>query len=142
MNTYLVIITTVLVATQIVRLIQNAVQLHKQDILFKEQLGHLAECNPTEQDFENQRKAYRLIVEYFETRKIKPPIIQEVKRDIVNVSAEAELDDMYTDRLEQKLKDELVEELWKYAKVETTKDPVNFRVRGKAVASVLNKVVD
>ena len=64
MNTYLAIITTVLVGTQIIRLIQNAVQLHRQNILFKEQLGHLAECNPTEKDFENQRKAYRLMVEY------------------------------------------------------------------------------
>ena len=37
MNTYLAIITTVLVITQIVRLIQNAVQLHRQNVLFKEQ---------------------------------------------------------------------------------------------------------
>ena len=63
MNTYLAIITTVLVITQIVRLIQNAVQLHRQNVLLKEQLGHLADCNPTKQDFENQRKAYRLIVD-------------------------------------------------------------------------------
>ncbi len=68
MNTYLAIITTVLVITQIVRLIQNAVQLHRQNILFKEQLGYLAGCNPTEQDFENRRKAYRLIVNYLEEK--------------------------------------------------------------------------
>ena len=68
MNTYLAIITTVLVITQIVRLIQNAVHLHRQDIFFKEQLGNLADCNPTEQDFENQRKAYRLIVDYLEEK--------------------------------------------------------------------------
>ena len=68
MNTYLAIITTVLVVTQIVRVCQNHIQLRRQNILFKEQLGHLAECNPTEQDFENQRKAYRLIVEYLERR--------------------------------------------------------------------------
>lgn len=66
MNTYLTIITTVLVITQIVRIIQNAVQLHRQNVLFKEKLGQLANCNPTEQDFENQRKAYRLIVNYLE----------------------------------------------------------------------------
>ena len=66
MNTYLTIITTVLVITQIVRIIQNAVQLHRQNVLFKEELGQLANCNPTEQDFENQRKAYRLIVNYLE----------------------------------------------------------------------------
>ena len=68
MNTYLAIITTVLVITQIVRLIQNAVQLHRQNVLFKEQLGQLAGCNPTEQDFENQRKAYQLIVDYLEEK--------------------------------------------------------------------------
>ena len=66
MNTYLAIITTVLVITQIVRIIQNAVHLHRQNVLFKEELGQLANCNPTEQDFENQRKAYRLIVNYLE----------------------------------------------------------------------------
>lgn len=66
MNTYLAIITTVLVITQIVRVIQNTVQLHRQNVLFKEQLGQLAECNPTKQDFENQRKAYQLIVNYLE----------------------------------------------------------------------------
>lgn len=68
MNTYLAIITTVLVITQIVRLIQNAVHLHRQDIFFKEQLGRLADCNPTKQDFENQRKAYQLIVDYLEEK--------------------------------------------------------------------------
>ena len=68
MNTYLAIITTVLVITQIVRLIQNAVQLHRQNVLFKEQLGQLADCNPTKQDFENQRKAYQLIVDYLEEK--------------------------------------------------------------------------
>ena len=68
MNTYLAIITTVLVITQIVRLIQNAVQLHRQNVLFKKQLGQLAACNPTEQDFENQRKAYQLIVDYLEEK--------------------------------------------------------------------------
>ena len=66
MNTYLAIITTVLVITQIVRVTQNAAQLHRQNVLFKEQLGQLAECNPTKQDFENQRKAYQLIVKYLE----------------------------------------------------------------------------
>ena len=68
MNTYLAIITTVLVITQIVRLIQNAVQLHRQNVLFKEQLWQFADCNPTKQDFENQRKAYRLIVDYLEEK--------------------------------------------------------------------------
>jgi hypothetical protein len=68
MNIYLAIITTVLVVTQIIRLIQNAVQLHRQNVLFKKQLGQLANCEPTEKDFDTQRKAYRLIVEYLEEK--------------------------------------------------------------------------
>ena len=66
MNIYLAIITTVLVVSQIIRVIQNAVQLHRQNVLFKKQLGQLAECEPTKEDFETQRKAYRLIVEHLE----------------------------------------------------------------------------
>ena len=68
MNTYLTIITTVLVVTQIIRLIQNAIQLRRQNILFEEQLGHLADTKITEEDFNTQRKAYRLIVEHLEGR--------------------------------------------------------------------------
>lgn len=68
MNTYLAIITTVLVVTQIIRLIQNAVQLRRQNVLFKKQLGDLAEMELTEKDFHTQRMAYRLIVEYLEHR--------------------------------------------------------------------------
>jgi hypothetical protein len=78
MNTYLAIITTLLVVTQIIRLIQNTIQLRKQDILFKEQLGQIQDVTP--EDFANQKKAYRLIVEYFESRKIKPPIISEERK--------------------------------------------------------------
>ena len=66
MNAYLAIMTTVLVVTQIVRLIQNAVQLRRQGVLFREQLGELAEMQLTERDFEIQKKAYRLAAAYFE----------------------------------------------------------------------------
>lgn len=68
MTIYLAIITTVLVVTQIIRLIQNAVQLRRQNVLFKEQLKDLADMEVTEKDFHTQRKAYRLIVEYLEHR--------------------------------------------------------------------------
>lgn len=37
MNVYLVIITTVLVLTQVIRIAQNAIQLKRQDTLFKKQ---------------------------------------------------------------------------------------------------------
>ena len=68
MNTYLVIITTVLVVTQIIRIIQNTIQLRRQKTLFEKQLGSLADMELTERDFETQRKAYRLAVEYLEHR--------------------------------------------------------------------------
>lgn len=141
MNTYLVIITTVLVVTQIIRLIQNAVQLHKQNILFKEQLGHLAEFNPTEQDFENQRKAYRMIVEYFEAKKIKPPIIREETRNVVECGAVVTLDETLANCLEDELIQRLGEEVYKFAKIEIKNDPLNYSVSGKATVNVLDKVV-
>lgn len=76
MNTYLAIITTVLVITQIIRLIQNTIQLRKQDILFKAQLKELAGMELTERDFETQRKAYRLAVEFFKRREEDGRILQ------------------------------------------------------------------
>jgi hypothetical protein len=68
MNTYLAIITTALAITQILRVIQNNIQLRRQKILFEKQLKELADMELTERDFETQRKAYRLIVEYLEHR--------------------------------------------------------------------------
>ena len=68
MNTYLAIMTTVLVVSQIVRVIQNAVQLRRQNILFKKELKELSDLELTGRDFETQRKAYRLAVEYLEHR--------------------------------------------------------------------------
>lgn len=68
MELYLAIITTVLVITQIIRLIQNTIQLRRQKTLFKQQLKELADMELEERDFETQRKAYRLAVEFFERR--------------------------------------------------------------------------
>jgi hypothetical protein len=143
MKVYLAIIITALVVIQVIRLLQNVVQLHRQKILFNELLGDLANCNPTEQDFETQRKAYRLIIEHFEAQKIKPPMIREETRNIVNVRAEAEIDELIESHdpgaLGRKLMMSLVENLRQYATVQITKDPLNYCVRGKAVVSVLDK---
>lgn len=68
MTTYLTIITTVLVVTQIIRCVQNAVQLWRQNVLFKKQLKELADMELTERDFETQRKSYHLIVKYLESK--------------------------------------------------------------------------
>lgn len=79
---YLVIITTVLVLTQIIRLIQNTIQLHRQRIMFEAQLGQLQDVTP--EDFEIQRKAYRLQVEYLEKKLGYVPLIRGEERNVRN----------------------------------------------------------
>ena len=63
MNNYLAIITTVLVITQVIRVTQNAISLHRQKVEFKKNLGELSDMEVTKKDFEMQRKAYKLFVE-------------------------------------------------------------------------------
>lgn len=67
MNTYLAIMVTILVLTQIVRIIQNTIQLRRQYKLFQVQLGQLDDI--TQEDFDMQRRAYRLIVDHFEHKR-------------------------------------------------------------------------
>lgn len=62
MNTYLAIITTILVATQIIRVIQNAINLRGQNKLIKAQLGELSDINDV--DIKNRREADKLIIKY------------------------------------------------------------------------------
>ena len=66
MNTYLTIITTVLVITQIIRVTQNAITLHRQNKAIKRDLTWLKDHYVTEQDFENQRKVFALLREKLE----------------------------------------------------------------------------
>lgn len=61
MNIYLTIITTVLVVTQIVRITQNAIQLHRQEQAIQRQLSWLSDKYVTEEDFDNQRTAFLLL---------------------------------------------------------------------------------
>lgn len=63
MNNYLAIITTVLVITQVIRVLQNRVQLKRQQILFEKQLGQIEDI--TQEDLEVQKQFYRLGVECF-----------------------------------------------------------------------------
>lgn len=68
MNTYLCVITTVLVLTQIIRVSQNAITLHRQNVLFQKQCEEVRDIDIMKEDFETQRKAYQLIVDYFENK--------------------------------------------------------------------------
>lgn len=66
MKTYLAIITTTLVATQAIRLIQNSISLRKQNLITKKQLEGIQ--NITNEDIENQRRMHKLAIEYFEQK--------------------------------------------------------------------------
>ena len=61
MNTYLAIITTVLVLTQIIRVTQNAISLKQQEKAVNRQLAWLNKNYVTEEDFDNQRTAFCLL---------------------------------------------------------------------------------
>ena len=61
MNTYLAIMTTVLVATQIIRITQNAIQLHHQQKQIDDAVGWIKDNNVSEHDFETQRAVYKLL---------------------------------------------------------------------------------
>ena len=66
MNIYLAIITTALVLTQIIRLIQNAIQLHRQEREIKRHLSWLQDRDITERDFDVQRDCFYLLRDYLE----------------------------------------------------------------------------
>ena len=62
MNTYLTIMVTILVTTQLIRIIQNAIQLHWQSKKINAQISSIQEI--TNHDIDVQKEAYRLIVKY------------------------------------------------------------------------------
>lgn len=58
MNTYLTIMVTVLVATQIIRITQNHIHLMRQGKKIKDAVGWIKDNNVSEHDFEVQRRVY------------------------------------------------------------------------------------
>ena len=61
---YLQIVVTVILLTQLTRAIQNGISLYRQNKTFKEACGQLSDV--TQEDMDNQRKAYRLMVAHYE----------------------------------------------------------------------------
>lgn len=61
MNTYLTIMVTVLVATQIIRISQNALQLHRQEHEIKKTLSWIEDNDISERDFEVQREVFLML---------------------------------------------------------------------------------
>lgn len=66
MNAYLAIITTLLVITQIIRVTQNHISLKRQEKSIKDNCEWINDVDLKREDFEMQRDAYRLIVDYFQ----------------------------------------------------------------------------
>lgn len=67
MTLYLTIITTALVITQIIRIAQNAINLHRSNKVFEAELKQISDV--TNEDLATQKEAYRLMVEYFKQKK-------------------------------------------------------------------------
>ena len=61
---YLQVVLTIILVTQLIRVIQNGVNLAHQSKVFKESCEQLGDV--TKEDMENQRKAYRMMIEYYE----------------------------------------------------------------------------
>ena len=61
MNTYLTIMVTVLVATQIIRITQNAINLHRQSIKIEKTVGWIKDNDVSERDFRVQRDCFYLL---------------------------------------------------------------------------------
>ena len=59
--TYLTIITTILVITQIIRLIQNAINLHRQNQAIERDLSWIKDRDITQRDFDVQRECFYLL---------------------------------------------------------------------------------
>lgn len=64
MQVYLCIITTILVITQIIRVIQNVLHLRRNTKLMEKQMAGIDEI--TNKDLATQRRAYQLLVSYLE----------------------------------------------------------------------------
>lgn len=65
---YLTIMVTVLVLTQVIRVTQNAISLYRQERETRRSITWLKNHYAEEEDFENQREAFRLLREYLEDR--------------------------------------------------------------------------
>lgn len=61
MTTYLTIITTILVLTQIIRITQNHISLFRQEKKIKKTVGWLKDNDVSERDFEVQRQVFYML---------------------------------------------------------------------------------
>lgn len=67
MNTYLTIMVTVLVITQVIRITQNQISLRRTEKAVKRDLDWINEREITKEDFEVQREAFQLLRDHLIT---------------------------------------------------------------------------
>lgn len=89
MTIYLTIITTVLVLTQIIRILQNRVSLKRQEKIIQDEVTWVGDCDIRKEDYENQRKAYALIIDYFSKLELK-----EQENEIIGLNSADDIDCM------------------------------------------------
>ncbi len=58
---YTTIITTILVATQVIRVTQNAISLHRQEKDIKKVCGWIKDNDVSEKDFNTQREVFYML---------------------------------------------------------------------------------
>lgn len=68
MSIYLTIMVTVLVMTQIIRITQNAIQLHRQEKAIAKDLAWLKDRDISERDFDVQRDCFYMLRTYLEKK--------------------------------------------------------------------------
>ena len=66
MNIYLTIMVTVLVLTQVIRITQNAIQLHRQNKMLSKDLAWIKDNDISERDFDVQRDCFYLLRMFLE----------------------------------------------------------------------------
>lgn len=66
MDKYLAVTTTILIISQVIRVTQNAINLHRQKIMFERDLKGLSDLELTKEDFRMQQRFYRLAVRKME----------------------------------------------------------------------------
>jgi hypothetical protein len=66
MDIYLTIMVTVLVATQVIRVTQNAIQLHRQEKAVAKDIAWIKDNDISQRDFDVQRDCFYLLRDYLE----------------------------------------------------------------------------
>lgn len=84
MNTYLSIITTILVITQILRIAQNAVSLKRQEKAIKEKVDWIGDVEIQKNDIATQRYVYKLLEVYLEEK------LDELRKEDAEICEEFE----------------------------------------------------